>query len=306
VDTTTGRVVAQALNAHVFGDLDACEENLRRIDDHLVGRPEVVVPRLLRGSDGRCHVIDSDGTTWRVSEYASGTRAATAVRSAASAWRAAQAFGRYIAALADLPGLPLRATIPRFHDVAWRIEQLDVAIAADRVGRGPASSSDIDHIRSLASEADEILTRLPAQPIRSVHNDAKVGNLRFDASQAPMVLDLDTTMPGIVIFDVGELLRTATHDRIEADSDPDRVSVDPDRVDAVIEGFASGMGALLLPAERAAMRPAAPLMAIENSVRFLTDYLDGDRYYRVDYPEQNLTRAKAQAAVARSLRTVAG
>jgi Ser/Thr protein kinase RdoA (MazF antagonist) len=199
-----------------------------------------------------------------------------------------------------------RATIPRFHDVAWRIEQLDVAIAADRVGRGPASSSDIDHIRSLASEADEILTRLPAQPIRSVHNDAKVGNLRFDASQAPMVLDLDTTMPGIVIFDVGELLRTATHDRIEADSDPDRVSVDPDRVDAVIEGFASGMGALLLPAERAAMRPAAPLMAIENSVRFLTDYLDGDRYYRVDYPEQNLTRAKAQAAVARSLRTVAG
>jgi Ser/Thr protein kinase RdoA (MazF antagonist) len=294
-------VVAQALNAHVFADLDACEENLRRIDDHLMSQQRVTVPRLLRGADSRCHVSDTTGTTWRMSEHASGTKAAGAVRSASAAWRAAEAFGRYVGALADLPEPPLRATIPRFHDLNWRVEQLAAAVTADRVGRMSEASRDVDRIRSLAIEVGEVVSRLPAQPIRSVHNDAKVGNLRFAAGQAPMVLDLDTTMPGLVIFDVGELLRTATHDRIEADADPGRVAVDPDRVDAVIEGFAAGMGGLLTPEERAAVRPTAPLMAVENAVRFLTDHLDGDRYYGTDHPGQNLTRARAQAAVARSL-----
>jgi Ser/Thr protein kinase RdoA (MazF antagonist) len=303
VDTAKGRVVAQAINAHVFADLDACEENLRRIDDHLIGRKRVTVPRLLRGADGRCHVGDTAGTTWRMSEYASGTKAAAAVRSASAAWRAADAFGRYAAALTDLPGPALRATIPRFHDLAWRVEQLDAAVAADRVGRGSEARRYVDGIRSLAIEVGEVVGRLPVQPIRSVHNDAKVGNLRFAAGQVPMVLDLDTTMPGMVIFDVGELLRTATHDRIEADADPRRMSVDPERVDAVIEGFVAGMGSLLTAGERAAMRPTAPLMAIENAVRFLTDHLDGDRYYGAEYPGQNLTRARAQAAVAGSLIT---
>jgi aminoglycoside phosphotransferase (APT) family kinase protein len=301
VHTAQGRVVAQQLNEHVFPDLQACEQNLRRIDDHLAGADGVSVPHLLRGVDGLCQVRDSAGATWRITEYAVGTRAGAAVRSAPAAARAAEAYGRYVAALANLPGPRLRATIARFHDLPWRIEQLDSAIYTDRVGRSSASRADIDRIRSLAVEVQSVVDRLPAQPVRSVHNDAKVGNLRFGAGGAPMVLDLDTTMPGAVIFDVGELLRTATHDRVEDAASGRAIEMDKERVAAVLEGFTYGMGDLLTDGERDAMRPAAPLMAIENAVRMLTDHLDGDRYYRVEAADQNLSRARVQVGIAQAL-----
>jgi Ser/Thr protein kinase RdoA (MazF antagonist) len=146
-----------------------------------------------------------------------------------------------------------------------------------------------------------VFDKQPAQPVRSVHNDAKVGNLRFAPGAAPTVLDLDTTMPGLVVSDVGELLRTATHDGLEDAADPNNVTVERERVDAVLEGFGSGMGGLLTSAERAAMRPAAPMMAIENAVRMLTDHLDGDHYFSVSYPGQNLVRSRSQVAVATCL-----
>lgn len=301
VHTPTGRVVAQVLNNRVFADLDACEENVRRISDHLANGAELRVPRPLPGPDGRCHVSDASGRTWRLTEYAIGTRAATAVRSASAAWRAAQAFGRYVSALADLPGSPLHATIDRFHDLAYRVEQLDAAVACDRVGRVAASGHDIDQIRSLATVVGSTLAALPAQPVRLVHNDAKVGNLRLGSGGDVVVLDLDTTMPGAVIFDVGELLRTATHDRVEDDPGDGRLRIDRERVDAVIEGFVQGAASLLSAAELAGLRSAAPLMAVENAVRMLADYLDGDRYFGASTPDQNLRRSRAQAAIATEL-----
>ncbi len=304
VRTATGRVVAQALNADVFTNLDDCEQNLRRISEHLGARNGISVPRLLYGIDGRCHVSDTSGRIWRLTDYVVGTRAGSVVRSASVAWRAADAFGRYACALTDLPGPPLHVTIDCFHDLAGRLEQLDAAVFADKVGRVARCKLDLDRIRSLATSVISALAGLPSQPVRPVHNDAKVGNLRFGGSGKIVVLDLDTTMPGAVIFDVGELLRTATHNNLEDAAGQGRARLDRERVDAVIEGFVHGMAGLLTPPELAALRPAAPLMAVENAVRMLADHLDGDRYFGADYPDQNLHRACAQATIAAELCTI--
>lgn len=299
VATPTARFVAQRLNGLVFCDFDACEDNLRRIEEHLAGRDDVVVPRLMRGADGRVHVPDRLGNTWRITRYAEGTMLRSAVRSAGQASNAAVAFGRYVAALADLPGPQLRPTIPRFHDFDWRVHQLETAVDEDRVGRLTGCAADVDRIRASIPQ----MSSLVGLPLRPVHNDAKVANLRFSRRPAgqTFVMDLDTTMPGVVAFDTSELLRTASHDAPEDAVELDQIVVDLRRVEAVIEGFCAGAADVITAGERDAIAATAPRLAVENALRMLTDHLNGDVYYRVSYPGHNLVRARVQAEVARQL-----
>lgn len=301
------RVVAQSLNAHVFPDLAACERNLRRIDahlgdhhlgDHAVGG--VRVPRLRRTVAGRVQWTDGDGATWRVSDYAEDTRAGTTARDADEASEAARAFGAYVCALASLPGGSLEDTIPRFHDLPRRVGQLDDAIRADRVGRLGGCTSEVKAATDVVGRVDALLEALPPLPVRTVHNDAKVANVLFDRATgaAAYVVDLDTTMDGTVLADVGELLRTASTVWPEDTADLAGLQVDDDRVEAVVRGFLRGSGDMLTPPERAALPAAGPLMAAENAVRFLADHLDGDRYFAISDPAHNLRRARAQLRVA--------
>lgn len=296
--------VAQRLNGHVFPDLAACDQNLRRIDDHLAGSTVVRVPRLLRGADGRVHVTDRLGQHWRISEYAEATTGSSVVRDAGSALLAARAFGRYVAALADLPGPPLHATIVGFHDLAWRLDQLDVAVEANQVRRLASCGAVVDLVRQLAADTADI----SGLPIRAVHNDAKVGNLRWPRRKADpiVVLDLDTTMPGSIVFDTSELLRTASHDAAEDTDDLALIRVDPEQVAAIVRGFCEGADPVLSVREIEAIVPTASRLATENAARMLTDHLQGDVYYRVDFASHNLLRARAQAEVARQLLRLAG
>ena len=299
VSTPAGRIVAQRLNGVVFRDLDACEVNLRRIEEHLSGRADVVVPSLMRGADGRVHVDDRLGDTWRISRYAAGTMLRSMIRSAGQARDAAVAFGRYVAALADLPGAPLRPTIERFHDLDWRVHQLETAVEENRVGRLTSCEPEVDRIRASIPQ----MSSLVGLPLRAVHNDAKVANLRFSRRRAgqTFVMDLDTTMPGVVVFDTSELLRTATHDAPEDAADLGQIVVDFRRVEAVIEGFCAGAADVITAGERDAIVATAPRLALENALRMLTDHLNGDVYYRFSYPGHNLVRARVQAEVARQL-----
>ncbi len=299
-----GDVVVQRINTAVFADPAACEDNLDRIDRHLAGTG--LVPSFLRTVDGRIHWVDADGVPWRVSRFADATVGGTVAADAEQAHDAARLFGRYVAALSTLPGGPLADTIPRFHDLARRVAQLRSAATLDRCGRREGCGAEIARADALAAEVASRLARIGDLPRRSVHNDAKVANVRFDArtGAAAVVVDLDTTMAGTVLADVGELLRTATAPAREDAADAGAVRIDPERVAAVLDGFALGCGVVLTGAERSALGTGGPFLAVENAVRFLADHLDGDRYFGAASPDHNLVRARVQLAVTEGLLVV--
>ena len=305
------RYVAQRINGAVFGDLDACEHNLSRIDEMLVDHPTVAIPRLARTAAGAVHWTDATGRAWRLAAFAEGTVAGVFAADAAQAYDVATMFGRYAASLDAIAG-ELRPTIMRFHDLDWRLAQLDRAAVLDSRRRLDRCRAEVVEVGALATRiADELTAgeaRNGPRPMRVAHNDAKVANVRFDAAsgRAAMIVDLDTTMPGSILFDVGELLRTATVVVAEDAPDASEVSVDGERVAAVVRGMIDGSAGELTVAERAALGLAGPLMAIENAVRFLTDHLAGDGYYGAARPGQNLDRARTQGAVASALLACAG
>jgi aminoglycoside phosphotransferase (APT) family kinase protein len=289
-------VVCQALNGLVFRDLDAVERNLDRIDAHLADRG--LVARLRRTAAGRPHAVDAEGRTWRVSDFVVGSRPA---RGAAEPGAVAFAFGQFIRALMDLPGGPLLVTIPGFHDLALREAAFETAVASDRLDRLRGCADVVARARRLLAEPGVAADR-SGLSTRTVHNDAKVDNLLVDAAGRPLaVVDLDTVMPGSPLDDLGELLRTGTTDAAEDEPDPSRIAFDDAAAATIVEGFAEGAGPALDPAARALIPTAGPRMAVENAVRFLADHLDGDRYFAIIGPGQNLDRARAQLRVAELL-----
>lgn len=299
------RLVCQALNGQVFTDFAACEENLRRIDDYVrsVGEAAVRVPTLRRTANGRVQVRSTAGSTWRVSDYAVGTVSRAVARSVDEAKQAAFAYGSYARMLQGVPGPPLRHTIAGFHDLPARARLFEASVAQDRIGRVMGAASLVDTARAMQVEALEHVAEIRALPRINVHNDAKVSNVRFDerTGAARYIVDLDTTMPGSVLFDIGELLRTASTDAAEDEPDPATIRVHTDRIEAVVHGFVAGAGELIDSATRRALPLAGPLMALENATRFLTDHLDGDVYFAIDKPGHNLVRAAAQLRVAQLL-----
>ena len=307
------RFVAQSINGYVFTDLPACEANMARIDVHFRAATaagiavSVGVPRLRRTAAGAVHWADTGGTTWRLADYVESTVAGTTARDAGQAYEAGVAFGRYVHVLSSIGGGPLAVTIDRFHDLRWRTQQLDDAVTEDRSDRRRDCGDTVSAARLIATRVIELIDDLPALPVRSVHNDAKVANIRFDeqTGRAVCIVDLDTTMPGTVVYDIGELLRTAATTIAEDDPsalDATSVMVDDERVEAVVGGFVDGAGALLVEAERAAMAHAGPLMAAENAIRFLADHLRGDVYFGAEREGHNLDRARTQLAIAEALR----
>lgn len=291
--------VCQAVNERVFRDPDACEENLRRIDDHFRGQDEVRVPTLRRTAEGRVQHRAIDGTLWRVADFAVGTLPGTTARSATEAERSAIAFGTYARVLQSLPGGPLRETLPGFHDLPARVRRFEAVVADDPRHRGCESAACVAVARRLHGLVLPGAAEIAALPRVAVHNDAKVANVRFDAVSGIVryVVDLDTTMPGSVLFDIGELLRTAAIDADEDTADLDSIRVHMDRTEAVVVGFSQGAQRALDADGRRLLPIAGPLMTLENATRFLTDHLEGDPYYAIAYQGQNLARARAQLRV---------
>ncbi len=302
VTTADGRgYVVQELNAQVFRDLSACEENLRRIDDlfHLGDqRRDITIPRHLRTETAGLHASLPDGSVWRGTCRVERSSAPQAVRTTDDASVVARAFGTFATALRSLPGGPLRGTIPRFHDFEWRIDQLREARLADRTGRASGISRDLSDAAALADELLEPAEAIAANATHAVHNDAKVTNLLCDRATgaARAVVDLDTTMPGSALVDLGELIRSGASDRAEDADDLEAIEVRWPVIEALIDGFRDRYE--FSTAEMPLIRYAGPVLAVENGMRFLADHLNGDAYFRIDRPGQNLDRARTQFRLA--------
>ncbi len=285
------RLVHQRVNVEVFTEPVRLLDNVGRVAAH-VGTPAPVT-----SADGRPFCRDPEGGLWRAYRYVEGTTVAR-FENVDQARSAARACARLVARLADLPGPALVEPIPGFHAFDTRLARFRRAAAADGRGRLRECGDEVDAVETASSLVGELADARAAGllPVRTVHNDAKAENVVFDGDRAVAVLDLDTVAPGTVLFDVGDLVRSGATTGRE-DDDPSAIRVRADIVAAIMDGYMDAVPGLLTDGERDLLPLAGPLMTFEAALRFLTDHLEGDVYFRTGRAGQNLTRARAQLAL---------
>ncbi len=297
--------VLQRINQSIFQDVDLLQHNIdcvtRHIRQKLVAAGEADIDRkVLRFLPERTtgKSFWTDGTQWwRLSVFIRDALTFEAVTPEYAGY-AGVAFGQFEAMLADLPDT-LGEPIPDFHNMELRARQLHEAVAADAAGRlaDPAVRALVDEV--FAREAEmckaERLFREGVLPKRICHCDTKVNNMLFDRDGSILcVIDLDTVMPSFVFSDFGDFLRTAANTGAEDDPDLDKVGFNMEIFRSFAKGYLSTAGAFLTPVERENLPFAATLFPYMQAVRFLADYLNGDTYYKIKYPEHNWIRTKAQ------------
>ncbi len=301
-----GPFLLQRINPQVFPNGQLVVSNVAAVCQHLrqaaIGLGLSDLPRRIvqirLTTDGAAGIQARDGAWWRVLHLIEGTRVFQRADTPQLAREAGSAFGLFQRLLADYQQPALAETIPGFHDTGKRLQALEVAIAKDVAGRATEIGDLITAIRQRKRYA-EVLPPLLASgelPTRVVHNDAKIGNVLFDqsADQALAVIDLDTVMPGTLLSDTGDLIRSMASPTDEDEPDASKIAVSQPVVLSLIQGLLQGSGGIMSTAERELLIFSGILLAYEQGTRFLTDHLDGDRYYKIARPQQNLDRARAQ------------
>ncbi len=302
----SARYILQRINTRVFRDPVALMDNLSRIcnsqrrelEREGVSDPERRHLRLVATTDDRTHWVDPDAGHWRCFHFQEGTRSLEQVETEHQAHETARAFGCFAARLTRFEGPRLAVTIPDFHNLEQRYAALEAAVRGDSHERAKSVEAEIDRAGGGYEALQGALREVAAEslPIRIVHNDCKINNILLDAKtgEGLCAIDLDTVMDGTVLADFGELLRTSSCRSAEDGVGSNEMAIELDLVRGVARGYLSGMGAILTPQERNALPLAGSVMAFENAIRFLTDHLSGDVYFRTQRKAQNLDRARAQ------------
>ena len=310
---TPVRYILQRINDTVFRSPLALMENIERVTAHLrectvrlgLPQPSRRVLTLVSSHAGTAHHVDAEGHVWRCYLFIEGARSWDVLETPGQAFQGARAFGLFQRLLAEFAGPRLHETIPRFHHTGSRLEALHAAIAADPQNRAGGARAEIEAALSRTALATALLRRYEHGeiPERITHNDTKLNNVLLDDATGDglCVLDLDTVMPGLSLYDFGDMVRTATSPVAEDHPDAGAVHVQVPMFTAVARGYLEGAGAMVLPAERALMVTAGKLLTYETGIRFLTDHLNGDTYFRVHRPGHNLDRARTQLALLLSL-----
>jgi hypothetical protein len=298
------RYLLQRVNTHVFPRPIALMENIDRVTAHLsrlateTGRRAL---ELVPAINGRSWCVDSAGMYWRMYRYIRNTRTAETIEGVEQCYTVARAFGDFQLQLESLPPPRLHDTIPGFHDTPNRIATLERAIAGDAAGRVKMAGAEIEFVASRRSLARVLLDR--GMPERVTHNDTKINNVLLDAGtgEAVCVIDLDTVMPGLAVYDFGDMVRTATCTAAEDERDLSKVFARFDYFEALARGYLAGAGAMLTRDEKLSLTDAGKLITFEQGVRFLTDYLAGDTYYPVARDSHNLDRTRTQFRLLESI-----
>jgi len=311
------RYLLQRINHQVFPDVPRLMANIGRVTAHVAGRlaaapgPPGGVRTLtvIPARDGRAYLERPDGTFWRAYGFLDGTKSVETARTAAVAGAAARGFGRFFRVLADLTPASLHEVIPGFHDTPRRLADFERVLARDPAGRADGAAPEIGFVRARAGLARLALEEAAAGalPARVTHNDTKVNNVLLDAAtgQEAAVIDLDTVMPGLFPFDFGDQVRTAAFSTPEDAWDPARVRFRPKLFEALVRGWLDTAGDCLTPGEIASMGWAGLLITFEIGLRFLTDHLAGDTYFRIHRPGHTLDRARGQFTRRRALEAAA-
>lgn len=301
------RFILQRINTHIFKDPGALMENIQRVTEHLALRMADVGDRsrrvltLIEERGGRAWHVDGEGGYWRAYRFIEGARTYDAVESTEQAYQAARAFGRFQHLLADLPAPRLHDTIPYFHHTPKRMQTLERAIEADAVNRAREARTEIEFALARQSMAGVLLNA--GLPERVTHNDTKFNNVMLDdaSGEGICVIDLDTVMPGLALYDFGDMVRTTTSPALEDERDLSKVTMQFPMFEALVRGYLSAAGGFLTKAEKELLAFAGRLITIEIGIRFLTDYLAGDTYFKVHREGHNLDRCRTQFELIESM-----
>jgi Ser/Thr protein kinase RdoA (MazF antagonist) len=302
-DGAESRLLLQRINRSVFASPDELASNVARVTEHVRakvaeegGDPARGALTIVPAGDGQALHRTHDGDCFRAFRMIDGARSFATARDATHAFEAARAFGRFVRRLTDLPPPRLHETIPRFADPGGRHDAFLRAVDDDVAGRAGQIADELRFVERHAALLGEARSLFApgALPERVVHHDTKIDNVLIDDETGAgiCVVDLDTTMPGRVLFDFGDLVRLGATCAAEDERDLARVRVDPSRLAALGHGYLEETAGFLIDEEVAALAVAGPIVALTLGLRFLTDYLDGDRYFKTHRPGQNLDRAR--------------
>ena len=298
--------VLQRINNNIFTDVDLLQHNIEAVTGHIRRKLEAAgaddidrkVLRFVATQQGKTYYLDNEGRYWRVSVFIPDAVTYEQVDPTSSR-NAGKAFGEFESMLVDLPG-QLGETIPDFHNMELRARQLQEAIEQDKAGR-VAGVADI--IADLQKDMHEMckaerLFREGKLPKRICHCDTKVNNMMYDKQGNVLcVIDLDTVMPSFVFSDYGDFLRTGANFVAEDDPKIENVGFNQDIFRAFTEGYIESARSFLTPVEVENLPYAVALFPFMQCVRFFADYLNGDTYYKIAYPEHNLVRTRNQQAL---------
>lgn len=311
VGGTVVRYIHQRVNHNIFKNVPALMENIDRVTRHvaakLAGSQDcsrgtlTVIP----ARDGKPFHKDPEGNFWRTYLFIEKARTYDAIESTQQAYEAAKAFGRLQGMLADFPAPRLNDTIPDFHNTPQRLAALEAALAADICGRAKTAKPELDFIMQRKAMTRELLD-LNAQglvPERITHNDTKLNNVMLDdvTGQGICVIDLDTVMPGLALYDFGDMVRTATSPAKEDEQDLTRVTMQFSMFEALARGYLESAGSFLTPTEKSQLAFSGKLITLEIGIRFLTDFLSGDTYFKIHRDGHNLDRCRTQLKLVESI-----
>jgi len=303
---TRVRYIHQKLNRNVFKNPAAVMKNVMRVTTHLRKKQEarnirdatrrslVVIP----ARDGRSYYENGDNEVWRTFVFIEGVETYEAVQSPQQAFQAGRGFGEFQQLLVDLPGERLFETIPDFHHTRKRFAVLQQAIERDRYNRAKDAKTEIAFALKHEPVADVILSAMAkgSIPERITHNDTKFNNVMLDVltGEAMCIVDLDTVMPGCALYDFGDMVRTTTSPTLEDEPDLSKVKMHMPMFKELAKGYLSTAGQFLTKSEKSQIAFSGKLITFEIGIRFLTDYLSGDTYFRIHRPAHNLDRCRTQ------------
>ncbi len=306
------RYILQRINDYVFKNPAHVMKNVEKVTRHIswkvmrrrntTGQTLTLYPA--RG--GRSYIdLPEEGGMWRCYNNIEGTHTYDVVENTRQAYQAGFAFGSFQELISDMNPEDLYESIPDFHNTPKRYRDLCASAEADVTGRVKDCLAELELLAEWSPQFSKLID-LQAQgilPTRITHNDTKINNVMLDeeTDDAVCVIDLDTVMPGLSLYDFGDMVRTATCVASEDERDLSLVKMEMPFFESLAEGYLDAAHSFLTQAEVDNLAFAGWLITTEIGIRFLTDYLDGDKYFRVDYPEHNLVRARNQFELAQSI-----
>ena len=307
------RYIHQRINRRVFKQPVLMIENIQRVTDHIhewyrthdetdMHRRTL---RLCSTHEGKPYHLDSDGDFWRTYRFIEQTVTHEKVETPEQAHEAGQIVGQFHKILSDFPEPPLHVTIENFHNTPWYFESFINILKADVMGRAQLAGPEIEFILQRQELANVLidLKRAGVLPVRITHNDTKMNNILMDehTGRALCIIDLDTVMRGLTLHDFGDLVRTATNNSGEDESDCSKVWLRLPIYEALLEGYLKEADDMLTDEEKKHLTLAGRIICLEQGIRFLMDYLNGDRYYKTHRDRQNLERCRTQLKMVESI-----
>ena len=299
------RWILQRINTDTFTDPAGLMENVTGVTAYLRrqiiergGDPDRETLNVIPTLDGKPYYTDTEGGAWRAYIFVEGTVCLQKVENERDFYTAAETFGNFQNQLAGYPAATLHETIARFHDTPNRYANFEKALAADVMGRAKDVGPEIAFIRAREADCRVLVDQLAAGvlPLRVTHNDTKLNNVLIDqeTGKGICVIDLDTVMPGLSAYDFGDSIRFGANDCAEDEPDQSKVHFSLHLYKVFAEGYLAAASSAMTEAERRSLPWGAKLMTLECGIRFLTDYLEGDHYFKISRPDQNLDRARTQ------------